>query len=77
MSPKPRIILAVAAVALAAGGGTWACRSHGEAKHPTLFGNVDIREVNLAFRTGGRVSDIKVDEGSQVHAGDLIASLDP
>ena len=74
---KPRIIVAAAAVALAAAGGTWACRSHGGAEHPTLFGNVDIREVNLAFRTGGRVIDIKVDEGSAVHAGDLIASLDP
>jgi HlyD family secretion protein len=76
MSPNPRIIVAAAAVALAAGG-TWACRSHGEARHPTLFGNVDIREVNLAFRTGGRVADIKVDEGDPVKAGDLIASLDP
>ncbi len=77
MSPNPRIIVAAAAVALAAAGGTWACRSHGEARHPTLFGNVDIREVNLAFRTGGRVADIKVDEGDPVKAGDLIASLDP
>jgi HlyD family secretion protein len=38
---------------------------------------VDIREVNLAFRVGGRITDIKVDEGSPVHTGDLIASLDP
>jgi HlyD family secretion protein len=77
MTPKARIFVAIAAVALATAGGTWACRSHGEAKRPTLFGNVDIREVNLAFRTGGRIIDIKVDEGSPVHAGDLIASLDP
>jgi HlyD family secretion protein len=76
MTIKPRIFIAATAV-LAAAGGTWACRSHGGTEHPTLFGNVDIREVNLAFRTGGRVIDIKVDEGSAVHAGDLIASLDP
>jgi HlyD family secretion protein len=76
MTPKPRIFIVAAAV-LAITGGTWACRSQGGAEHPTLFGNVDIREVNLAFRTGGRVTDIKVDEGSPVHAGDLIASLDP
>jgi HlyD family secretion protein len=77
MTVKPRIIIIAAVVALAAAGGTWACRGRGEADRPTLFGNVDIREVNLAFRTGGRIADIKVDEGSPVHAGDLIASLDP
>ena len=77
MTPNPRIFIPVAGVALAALAGTWACRSHGASEHPTLFGNVDIREVNLAFRTGGRVTDIKVDEGSRVHAGDLIATLDP
>jgi len=71
-----KLIFPIAAVALAAAGGTWACRSHGQADRPTLFGNVDIREVNLAFRVGGRVTDIRVDEGSAVHAGDLIASLD-
>ena len=77
MIKKPRIFVAIAAAALATAGGTWACHSHREADHPTLFGNVDIREVNLAFRTGGRISNILVDEGSAVHAGDLIASLDP
>jgi len=61
-----------AAAALGTGGCTG--RDHGKS---TLYGNVDIREVNLAFRTGGRVTDIKVDEGSPVHAGDLIAALDP
>ena len=76
MPMKPRILIPVAAVALAAAAGTWACRGHGASERPTLFGNVDIREVNLAFRTGGRVAEIKVDEGSLVHAGDLIATLD-
>jgi HlyD family secretion protein len=46
------------------------------AKDSTLYGNVDIREVSLAFRVGGRVIDIKVDEGSVVKAGDSLATLD-
>jgi HlyD family secretion protein len=71
-----KLIFPIAVVALAAEGGTWACRGRGQAERPTLFGNVDIRDVSLAFRVGGRVSDIRVDEGSVVHAGDLIASLD-
>ena len=28
-----------------------------------LYGNVDIRDVNLAFRVGGRVDQVLVDEG--------------
>ena len=27
----------------------------------TLYGNIDIRQVNLAFRTGGRVESLKVE----------------
>lgn len=42
-----------------------------------LYGNVDIRDVDLAFRTGGRVAEVKVDEGDAVKAGDLLARLDP
>jgi HlyD family secretion protein len=72
-----KIVLPIAAAALAIAGGAYACRSHDGSEHPTLYGNVDIREVNLAFRVGGRITAIKVDEGDPVHAGDLIASLDP
>jgi len=66
----------IAVLGAAAALGIWGCtgRDHGK---PVLYGNVDIREVNLAFRVGGRVTDIQVDEGSPVHAGDLIATLDP
>lgn len=41
-----------------------------------LSGNVDIREVNLAFRVGGRLQRLSVDEGAKVHAGDLLGELD-
>ncbi len=42
-----------------------------------LYGNVDIRDVDLSFRVSGRLQDLKVDEGDTVHRGDLIAHLDP
>lgn len=42
-----------------------------------LYGNVDIRDVDLAFRTSGRVAEVKVDEGDAVKAGDVLARLDP
>ena len=75
MNKRPVILLAAAVAALGIGG-LYACRSTNEAAHPTLYGNVDIREVSLAFRVGGRIADIRVDEGALVHAGELIASLD-
>ena len=46
-------------------------------QHLTLYGNVDIRDVNLAFRVSGRLKELKVDEGDDVHRGELIARLDP
>lgn len=42
----------------------------------SLYGNVDIREVELAFRVGGRIETIAVDEGASVKAGQVLATLD-
>jgi HlyD family secretion protein len=41
-----------------------------------LYGNVDIREVELGFRVAGRIEAIAVDEGARVRAGDMLARLD-
>ncbi|HRY18328.1 MAG TPA: secretion protein HlyD [Candidatus Competibacteraceae bacterium] len=41
-----------------------------------LYGNVDIREVELAFRQPGRLLKMMVDEGATVKAGDIVAELD-
>jgi HlyD family secretion protein len=41
-----------------------------------LYGNVDIREVNLGFRVAGKISEVTRDEGDSVAAGDVIARLD-
>ena len=42
-----------------------------------LYGNVDIREVQLAFQDSGRISRLHVDEGAMVKAGQMMAELDP
>jgi HlyD family secretion protein len=42
----------------------------------TLHGNVDIRQVQLAFNGSERISDMRVQEGDRVNKGDLLASLD-
>jgi HlyD family secretion protein len=76
MNKKPVAITAIALVVVGTGA-QYACRSAREGAAAVLYGNVDIREVSLAFRVGGRVAEINVDEGSTVRQGDVIASLDP
>jgi len=41
-----------------------------------LYGNVDIRQVNLGFRVGGRIEKMLFEEGDNVKKGDVIAILD-
>ena len=41
-----------------------------------LYGNVDIRGVDLGFRVAGRLLEVCKDEGDAVHAGDLLARID-
>ena len=47
-----------------------------EKKYLTIYGNVDIRQVDLGFRVFGRVTDVLYDEGDQVKPGDLLTILD-
>ncbi len=42
----------------------------------TLYGNVDIREVALSFRVGGRLAEVLLDEGDTVAQGQALALLD-
>lgn len=42
----------------------------------TLYGNVEIRQVDLAFRVPGRLDAVNFEEGDTVSAGDVIAVLD-
>lgn len=42
----------------------------------TLYGNVDIREVDLGFRVGGRIASISVDEGDEIAKGQELAVLE-
>lgn len=60
----------------AAAGGWWLMRP-GTTKHDlTLYGNVDLRQVSLAFDDSGRIDTILVQEGDEVHKGQLVATMD-
>ena len=78
MNKKILLPLAIIVV-VAAGAATWAWMAHRHAGDPdelTLYGNVDIRQVSLAFNANERISEIRVREGDKVHAGSVLAVLD-
>ena len=41
-----------------------------------LYGNVDIRQVDLSFRVNGRIASVLVDEGDAVAPGQALARID-
>jgi len=79
--PSRRVLLgALVAIAVLVALGTYLWRQHG-ANDPngafSLSGNVDVHQVELAFRVSGRISAVKVQEGDKVSAGQVLAELDP
>jgi HlyD family secretion protein len=74
-----RRIVAVAIVLTLGVGGLFAyfyAREHDAPTGLTLYGNVDIREVELAFRVGGRLESLFVDEGDAIVAGQALGRID-
>lgn len=67
-------VIAVTALAAVAG---WSMGLFGgDGERLALYGNVDVRQVDLAFRVGGRIATIGPEEGAKVRAGDMLATLD-
>lgn len=53
----------------------WLNRDKDDAQHIVLYGNVDIRQVSLAFETAGRIENMTVQEGDRVKKGQVLAHL--
>src|SRR5262245_14739068 len=73
-----RRLLLLTLLAAAAGAGWWRY-SLTPAEGPAVIflqGNIDVRQVNLAFKVGGRIDSLAVDEGDAVYAGQTVAALD-
>jgi HlyD family secretion protein len=68
------LVLLLAAVG--AGAWYWTQREAGVPERLELSGNVEIRQVNLAFKVDGRIEELKVDEGDTVTAGQAVAALE-
>jgi HlyD family secretion protein len=78
LKKKLPIMIVVLIVAVAAGLYYWRHKTHTAAvdgNDLVLYGNVDIREVRVAFNGSEHVSEMLADEGDQVKAGQLLARL--
>ncbi|MDR0805506.1 MAG: secretion protein HlyD [Enterobacteriaceae bacterium] len=75
MKKKNLLILLVIGIIIAV---AYAWNSYSNSRHNTLslYGNVDIRTVNLNFRVGGRLASLSVDEGDKVKSGQVVGHLD-
>jgi HlyD family secretion protein len=73
-----RLALVALAVLLVTAGAAYWWRNGAGARADVieLYGNVDIREVALAFRQGGRLAQVLVQEGAEVSPGERLAELD-
>ena len=73
---KPLIALCLLAV-LVLGVWVWVHqRDKGHNGALVLHGNVDIRQIALAFDGSGRVAELRVEEGDRVSAGAVLGALD-
>jgi HlyD family secretion protein len=76
---KKFVIIAVLVVVLAAisyGAYRFMGGGKGDASQIVLYGNVDIRQVQLAFNASGRVESLPLQEGDRVKAGQTVAKLE-
>ena len=74
---RPIIVLVVLVIAAGSGSAWWWFNHNGSSNGPlVLYGNVDLRQVDLAFNDSGRIVAVLADEGAKVKAGEVLARLD-
>jgi len=74
---KRSILILLILLAAVGGWFAWKTANPGQRDSaPVFHGNVDIREVRLGFRVGGRVAEVLKEEGDAVAPGEIVARLD-
>lgn len=70
------LLLPLALLAVAAGAFWWKSNHVEAGNELVLRGNIDIRQVELAFNASGRIDAVLVQEGDRVSQGQSLARLD-
>lgn len=71
------VIVLVVAVLAALGGAAWWLATRQQANgRLVVYGNIDLRQIDLAFNNSQRISEVLVEEGDLVKRGQLVARLD-
>lgn len=72
---KRFLAIILSATVLAVGTCYWLIADNHE-NYIKLYGNVDIRQVDMSFKVAGTVQKMMFEEGDFVKSGDLLATLD-
>src|SRR5262245_15646514 len=70
------IVLLLAGAGAAAGMTWWLTHRERATQELTLYGNVDLRQVELPFNNSERIAAVLVEEGDRVRRGQVLARLD-
>lgn len=71
-----RIVVIALLLAVVAASAWWYWQRAQPPAELALYGNIDFRQVTLAFNGNGPVAEVLVEEGEQVKKGQVIARLD-
>lgn len=71
-----RVIVILVLLIAVAGGAWWYLHRDNGANDLVLYGNIDFRQLTLAFNGSERVAEVLVEEGAQVKKGQIVARLD-
>ncbi len=77
--PRKRLLLALLVLVVLTGSAVFLySRSHSAPSGIlTVYGNVDLREIQIAFQDSGRIAHVLVQEGDTVQPGQVLAELEP
>jgi HlyD family secretion protein len=76
MQRTPLIVLSIVLLAVVGGLAWWLAHPRKAATELVLYGNVDLRQVELAFNGAERVEAVLASEGDRVTQGQTLARLD-
>lgn len=76
MSTKLKIFAVLGLAAALGAGGYWYYENHQQSGELKLYGNVDIRQVELAFLWPERIKEVLVEEGDVVKKNQVLATQD-